>query len=214
MANTFQLETAEIIQEAFELVGEELRTGYDLTRARRSLNIMLQDWANRGINLWKVERKSFPLTPGLDHVVLDKGDIDVIDASILHKNQYYPLNRSVRADYLTIPNKAQTGRPTEIYMERTIVPAVHYWPIPKTHDYELVVYVMKNIDTVENNVDSPNIPSRFLYALVTGLAFQLAMKVAPDRAERVGLLAHDALQRATNEDSERGNLHITPMGCY
>lgn len=211
---SFEMEIAELINEAYELVGLETRTGYDLIRARRSLNIMLMDWANKGINLWTVERVEDLLIKGQSEVIFGDGDIDIIDCIIRYKGRDYPLSRNTRADYLNIPNKQQEQRPTEIYVERTIRPKAFIWPVPPDNHYTLISYRIQRIEDAGSNAEGVAIPPRFIKALVTGLAFQLALKAAPERAEVMMMLANDAFDLAANEDSERGSMFVNPGGCY
>ena len=164
------------------------------------------------------------LAADADHVVLEDDVIDVVDAVIRYNNQDYPLHRSVRADYLTIPHKEQSGRPTEVYMERTIIPKLYYWPIPpaineadpspQASEYSLFAYMLKDISTADDNVAAPNIPSRFYDALVNGLAHRLSRKLAPDRMVDAAMEYNRAFEIAKSEDSERGSLMISPARCY
>ncbi len=206
----FKLDVAELIEEAYELIGLEMRTGYDARKARRSLNIMFQDWTNRGINLWKVVQVSQTMTSGTANYAMNAYDIDVLEAVVRRSGIDYSLDRITREDYLNLPNKAQTGRPTQLYVERTATPSFYVWPTPENSTDVVITYRVQRIqdaDTLTNDVD---VPSRFIPAMVSGLAYYMALKNAPDRAQGMKMILEDDFARAANEDTERGSLRIRP----
>lgn len=208
ITNIFTMEAVEIIEEAFEIVGAESRTGYDLQRAVRNINLTLQDWANKGINLWQVEERDHILVQDATSVQLLAGDIDVTDAVLLNTDTgvSYPMHRASRADYTSIRDPDLGGRPVEVYMERLLTPVCHYWPIMDADEpaYTLRLYIMTNINTVENPSDTVDIPSRFYPALIADLAYNIAKKIAPERAEFAYIGAKEAFDVAAREDTERG----------
>lgn len=206
----FKLDVADVIEEAYELIGLEMRTGYDARKARRSLNIMFQDWTNRGINLWKVAQVSQTMTSGTANYVMNAYDIDVLEAVVRRNGIDYSLDRITREDYLNLPNKAQTGRPTQLYVERTATPSFYVWPTPENSTDVVITYRVQRIqdaDTLTNDVD---VPSRFIPAMVSGLAYYMALKNAPDRAQGMKMIYEEDFARAANEDTERGSLRIRP----
>jgi hypothetical protein len=206
----FKLDVAELIEEAYELIGLEMRTGYDARKARRSLNIMFQDWTNRGINLWKVVQVSQTMTSGTANYAMNAYDIDVLEAVVRRSGIDYSLDRVTREDYLNLPNKAQTGRPTQLYVERTATPSFYVWPTPENSTDVVITYRVQRIqdaDTLTNDVD---VPSRFIPAMVSGLAYYMALKNAPDRAQGMKMIYEEDFARAANEDTERGSLRIRP----
>jgi hypothetical protein len=206
----FKLDVAELIEEAYELIGLEMRTGYDARKARRSLNIMFQDWTNRGINLWKVVQVSQTMTSGTANYAMNAYDIDVLEAVVRRSGIDYSLDRITREDYLNLPNKAQTGRPTQLYVERTATPSFYVWPTPENSTDVVITYRVQRIqdaDTLTNDVD---VPSRFIPAMVSGLAYYMALKNAPDRAQGMKMIYEEDFARAANEDTERGSLRIRP----
>jgi hypothetical protein len=206
----FKLDVAELIEEAYELIGLEMRTGYDARKARRSLNIMFQDWTNRGINLWKVVQVSQTMTSGTANYAMNAYDIDVLEAVVRRNGIDYSLDRITREDYLNLPNKAQTGRPTQLYVERTATPSFYVWPTPENSTDVVITYRVQRIqdaDTLTNDVD---VPSRFIPAMVSGLAYYMALKNAPDRAQGMKMIYEEDFARAANEDTERGSLRIRP----
>jgi len=207
----FSLNVADVIEEAYELIGRELRTAYDAQRARRSLNIMFQDWTNRGINLWTVEQDTLSLVSGTSEYDLNSGDIDVIEAVLRRSSQDYPLERIPRRDYLNIPKKSQTGRPTRIYVERLTSPKLYLWPTPENSTDTVISYRLQRIQDADTLINDVDVPSRFIPPMVTGLAYYLALKLSPERVQMILPIYEQDFFRASNEDSERGSMYITPL---
>jgi hypothetical protein len=212
----FSLDVSDVIEEAYELIGLEMRTGYDARKARRSLNIMFQDWMNRGVNLWTVNQVNLTLTSGTASYALNAYDVDLMEVAIRRSGIDYTIDRITREDYLNIPNKAQTGRPTQIYLERGTgatggnAQTVYLWPVPDNSTDVLVSYRVQSIqdaDTLTNDVD---VPTRFIPCMVSGLAYYMALKNAPDRAQAMKQIYEEDFARAANEDSEWGSLYIRP----
>ena len=212
---TFSLSIADAIEEAFELAGIELRTGYDAETARRSLNIMFADWSNRGVNLWTIEQVTTNLTAGTSSYTFNSYDIDILSAVIRKTDSGndtdLQIERIGRSEYLNIPDKDAKGRPTQYFVDRQISPVVKLWPTPDTAStYKLISYNVQRIDDVSTSAEDPEIPSRFMPCLTSGLAYYIAMKKNP---ERVGLLKQQYEQDfklAADEDSPRGSLRLTP----
>ena len=205
----FKLDVSDVIEEAFELIGLELRTGYDAQRARRSLNVMFQDWMNRGVNLWTVNQVSLTLAIGDGEYDLNAYDIDLMEVAIRRNGTDYTIDRITREDYLNIPNKAQRGRPTQIYFERGTTPKIHLWPVPDATD-TLISYRVQRIQDASTLTNDVDVPSRFIPAMVSGLAYYMALKMAPDRAQQAKMIYEEDFARAANEDSEWGSMFIRP----
>ena len=212
---TFSLSIADAIEEAFELAGIELRTGYDAETARRSLNIMFADWSNRGVNLWTIEQVTTNLTAGTSSYTFNSFDIDILSAVIRKTDSGndtdLQIERIGRSEYLNIPDKDAKGRPTQYFVDRQISPVVKLWPTPDTAStYKLISYNVQRIDDVSTSAEDPEIPSRFMPCLTSGLAYYISMKKNP---ERVGLLKQQYEQDfklAADEDSPRVSLRLTP----
>ena len=212
---TFSLSIGDAIEEAFELAGIELRTGYDAETARRSLNIMFADWSNRGVNLWTIEQVTTNLTAGTSSYTFNSYDIDILSAVIRKTDSGndtdLQIERIGRSEYLNIPDKDAKGRPTQYFVDRQISPVVKLWPTPDTAStYKLISYNVQRIDDVSASAEDPEIPSRFMPCLTSGLAYYIAMKKNP---ERVGLLKQQYEQDfklAADEDSPRVSLRLTP----
>ena len=206
----FKLDVAELIEEAYELIGLEMRTGYDARKARRSLNVMFQDWTNRGVNLWKVSQVNQTMTSGTANYAMNAYDLDVLEAVVRRSGIDYSLERISREDYLNIPNKAQTGRPTQIYVERTATPSFYVWPAPENSTDVVITQRVQRIEDADTLTNDLDVPSRFIPCMVSGLAYYLALKMAPDRAQMAKQIYEEDFARAANEDTERGSLRIRP----
>jgi hypothetical protein len=206
----FKLDVSDVIEEAYELIGLEMRTGYDARKARRSLNVMFQDWMNRGVNLWTVNEVNLTLTSGTDTYALNAYDVDLMEVAIRRSGIDYTMDRITREDYLNIPNKTQTGRPTQIYFERSSTPSIKLWPVPDNSTDVLVSYRVQRIEDADALTNDVDVPSRFIPCMVSGLAYYMALKMAPDRAQMAKQIYEEDFARAANEDSEWGSLFVRP----
>jgi len=216
---TFQLTIADTIEEAYELAGLELRTGYDAETARRSLNIMFADWANRGVNLWTIEQVTTNLTAGTSSYTLNSYDIDIVSAVIRQINGStttdIQLTRIGRSEYLNIPDKASTGRPTQYFLDRQTTPVVKVWPTPDSAaTYRLVANTIQRIDDVTASAQEPEIPSRFMPCMASGLAYYIALKKNPERVPLLKQQYEQDFQLAADEDRGRASLHLVPHRSY
>jgi len=179
----FNLDVAEAIEEAYERCGLEMRTGYDAKTARRSLNIMFSEWANRGLNLWTVEQATQSLTSGTASYQFTADYTDLLEVVIRRSNTDFSLSRMSRGDYLNLPNKSQSGRPSQYYFDRKITPSLILWPTPDSSSDSLVYYYVRRIQDADTLQNTSDIPFRFLPCLVAGLAYYISMKRAPDRIQ-------------------------------
>jgi hypothetical protein len=221
---TFNMDLTEIVEEAFERAGSELRTGYDLRTARRSLNLMFADWANRGVNMWTFEQGSITLVPGTATYDLPADTVDLLE----HVIRTGAGNSATQADltitrisvstYATIPNKLQQARPIQVWIERLQpAPRITVWPIPDNSEtYTFVYWRLRRIDDAGNGVNTMDVPFRFLPCMVAGLAYYLALKV-PSGAERLPILKmqyDEAWQLASEEDREKAAIRFVPRQQY
>ena len=216
---TFELDVAEYVEEAFERCGLELRTGYDLRSANRSLNLMLADWANRGLNRWTMAQTSTSLTSGTADYTLGADTIDILSAVIrtgTGTNQSdISLSRLSRDGYISITNKNTTGRPTQFYVDRQINPIVKLWPTPDSADtYTLVYDRLVRMDDADSAVNTLDVPFRFYPCLAAGLAYYLALKKAPERIQVLKAVYEEEFERAAAEDRDRATLSLTPSRDY
>lgn len=211
---TFSLNIADTIEEAYELAGLELRTGYDAKAARRSLNIMFADWSNRGVNLWTIEEVTQNLTKGTSSYNLNAFDVDIVSAVIRRtvsgQQTDIDIDRIRRSEYLNIPNKETQGRPSQFFVDRQITPVVKLWPTPENSTDQFISYRIQRIDDVTASNEDPEVPSRFIPCMVSGLAYYIALKKNP---ERIGILKQQYEQDfklASDEDRNRASLMLTP----
>jgi hypothetical protein len=283
----FELDVASYVEEAFERCGLEVRTGYDLKTARRSLNLMLADWSNRGLNQWTIEQTSITLAedisdyPGgtltmtvgasgsftvgetitggssaatasitslpssttmaitipsgtftsgetltggtssatttlsaaVDLTTVQK-TIDILSAVITRDSTDYAITRLSRDDYLGIPNKAQTGRPSQFFLDRQITPVLKVWPTPENNTDIIKFDRLVRMDDADDYTNTLQIPFRFYPCLAAGLAYYLAIKRAPDRIPLLKAIYDEEFNRAMEEDRDRASLTITPGLSY
>lgn len=216
----FNMEFTDIAEEAWERAGREMRSGYDLRTARRSMNLMTIEWQNRGINMWTIDEGSINLVQGQAEYELPADTIDLLE----HVIRTGAGNESTQADlnisrisvstYSTIPNKLTQGRPIQLWIERLRdAPKVTVWPVPNQSDFYVLRYWrMRRIQDAGTGVNTADVNFRFLPCLVAGLAYHIAMKV-PELAERLPLLkAEYDLQwdLAAGEDREKAPVRFVP----
>jgi len=233
--STFNLDLNELVEEAFERCGAELRTGYDLRTARRSLNLLTIEWANRGINLWTIEQGEIPLVQGQIVYNLPVDTIDLLDhvtrTGSGQNQQDININRISESTYSTIPNKNATGRPIQVWINRqsgatypdtptNIVanPTINIWPVPNQGTeaqpyYTFVYWRLRRIQDAGGGVSTPDIPFRFLTCMVAGLAYYLSMKLPNIDMQRAVALKQEyeqQFQLAAEEDREKANIRFVP----
>ncbi len=211
---TFALDIADTIEEAYELAGLEQRTGYDARTARRSLNIMFADWANRGVNLWTIEEISLDLVQGTNQYNMNAYDIDILSA-VIRDSSTSPstdieIDRIGRQEFLNIPNKTTQARPTQYFVDRQITPVINIWPTPDSANYKLVSYRIQRIDDVNTSAENPEVPSRFIPCMVSGLAYYIALKKNPQKAGILKQQYEQDFKLAADEDRNRASLMLTP----
>jgi hypothetical protein len=214
---TFDLDLTEIIEEAYERCGAELRTGYEVRTARRSLNLLLQDWANRGINLWTLEEGTQVLTAGTDTYVLPTDTVDLLDHVIRTGSgttqSDITISRISSSTYASIPTKTSAGRPIQIWVQRLLTPQFTVWPVPDdTQTYTLVYWRLRRMDDMLTGVNTTDVPFRLLPALVAGLAYYLSMKVqgALERMPALKAQYDEFWQMAADEDREKAPIRLVP----
>jgi hypothetical protein len=208
----FTPDTAEIIEEAFERIGVELRTGQQLRSARRSLNLMFSDWANRGINRWTIQPVEITTVVGQTDYLLGPETIDVLSASLRRSGTSYPMQRVGRSEYFDLPDKTLAGRPNQFYVDRQINPVLKVWLAPDRSTDVLVLDQLTRINSIDAYPDVPGLPFRFYESMVAGLAYNLAMKYAPERLEAAKLLYEECFLRAIQEDRDRASFRVAPYG--
>ena len=210
----FNLDVAEIIEEAFERCGIEVRTGYDARTARRSLNLMFAEWANRGLNMWTVKQGTITLTQGQATETLLADVVDILEVVLRRSNTDFELDRLSRGDYATLPNKTTQGRPSQFWFNRQIAPVINLWAVPENSTDQLVYYYLQRIDDADTLVNTTDMPFRFYPCMVAGLAYYLALKKAPDRVQLLKTVYEEEFQRAADEDEARVPLKLQPSIQY
>lgn len=227
----FNLDLNTIIEESFERCGAELRTGYDFRTAKRSLGLLLMDWANRGINLWTLQTDTKTLTYNVGTYDLDEDTVDLLDHVIRTgsgtNQQDINITRISSSTYLSIPNKNATGRPIQIWINRRtgatgadnviVKPQFTVWPLPdNTTTWTLVYTRLVRMFDPGNGVNGQDVPFRFLPCMVAGLAYMLSMKIpgAMDRTQVLKAQYDEAWDLAAGEDREKAAVRFVPRESF
>ena len=210
----FNIDVGEIIEEAYERCGLEVRTGYDARTARRSLNLMFADWANRGINMWTVAQGTITLTQGQATQTLTADVVDVLEIVLRRSNTDYEVERISRGEYATLPNKTTQGRPSQFWFNRQIDPVINLWAVPENSTDQLIYYYVQRIEDADTLVNTTDMPFRFYPCMVAGLAYYIAMKRAPERIQLLKSVYEEEFQRASDEDEDRVPLKLQPSIQY
>ena len=210
----FNLDVGEIIEEAYERCGLEVRTGYDARTARRSLNLMFADWANRGLNLWTVTQASQTVTQGVSTYTLAADVVDILEMVLRRDGTDYEMDRISRGEYLDFPNKTDQGMPSQFYFNRQIQPVITLWQTPQNSTDQLVYYYVRRIQDADTMVNTTDMPFRFYPCMVAGLAYYIAMKRAPERMQLLKAVYEEEFTRAADEDRDRVSLFLQPDSRY
>ena len=209
-STNFELDVAEYIEEAFERCGLEVRTGYDLQTAKRSLNLLFADWANRGLNQWTIAQRTQAVTADTASYNLAADTIDVLSMVVTRDSTDFSMSRISRDAYLSIPNKATTGRPTQFFIDRQLTPVIKIWPTPENSTDVLKFDVLTRIDDADAVTNTVDVPFRFFPCLAAGLAYYLSIKKAPDRVQMLKAMYDEEFFRAMEEDRDRASFTISP----
>ena len=216
-SNDFELDVADYIEEAFERCGLEVRTGYDLKTAKRSLNLMLADWANRGLNRWTIQQTTTTTSSGTLEYNLGTDTIDVLSAIIrtgTGTNQSdTTLTRVSRDAYINVPNKNTQAKPNQYYIDRQINPVLKLYPTPDD-TYSIVYDRLVRMDDADTFTNTLDMPFRFYPCLSAGLAYYIALKRAPERIQMLKAVYEEEFERAAAEDRDRASLSLTPSRDY
>tara|TARA_R110000868_G_scaffold11962_10_gene58036 strand:+ start:813 stop:1553 length:741 start_codon:yes stop_codon:yes gene_type:complete len=238
---SFNLDLNNLVEEAFERCGVELRTGYDLRTARRSLNLLTIEWANRGINLWTIEQGTIPMVQGQIKYSLPVDTIDLLEHVVRTQTGQgqtdITINRISVDTYATIPNKNAQGRPIQVWINRQSgatypvggqpdgtddvtgidYPSINVWPAPDQDDYYTFVYWrLRRLQDAGDGTTTQDIPFRLLPALVAGLAFHLSAKLpgGMERMQMLKMMYDEQWQLAQDEDREKAPLRIAPRQYF
>ena len=224
----FNLEFTDVAEEAWERAGREMRSGYDLRTARRSMNLMTIEWQNRGINMWTIDEGTVNLVQGQAEYDLPADTIDLMEhvirtgAGNVSTQADLTITRISVSTYATIPNKLQQARPIQVWVRRLRDnPKIVVWPVPDQGTEEDPYYVfkywrMRRIEDAGSGIQTPDMNFRFLPALTAGLAYHIAMKV-PELSSRVPMLKdayEEQFNLAAGEDREKAAVRFVPRRSY
>ena len=217
----FNMDFTEIAEEAWERAGREMRSGYDLRTARRSMNLMTIEWQNRGINMWTIDEGSINLEAGVGQYDLPADTIDLLEQVVRTGSgttqQDLNLSRISVSTYSTIPNKTNTGRPIQVWIERLRDnPRINLWPVPDSDNYTVVYWRMRRVQDAGAGAQTADMSFRFFPCLVAGLAYYIAMKV-PEFVTRIPLLKQeyeDQFRLAAEEDREKAPVRFVPRQMF
>jgi len=213
-SKNFELDVAEYIEEAFERCGLEVRTGYDLRTAKRSLNLMLAEWANRGLNQWTIKQRTLSLTQGDGDYSLSNDVIDVLSVVVRRSDTDYALDRVSRDTFISIPNKTTQGRSSQFFLDRQNTPNLKLWPVPENATDTVIYDALTRMDDADSQTNTMDMPFRFYPCLAAGLAYYMALKRAPDRIQLLKAMYEEEFERAMAEDRDRSSFNIVPQYEY
>ena len=210
----FEPNVAEFIEEAFERCGLELRTGYDLKTAKRSINLMLAEWANRGLNQWTIEQATQTVTEGTNDYTLKSNVIDILDCSLRRTvsgtTTDLQMSRVSRSEYLNIPNKATKSRPSQFFLDKLSAPVLKVWPAPENSTDILVFNKLVRMDDADKATNTMDMPFRFYPCFAAGLAYYIAVKKAPDKVVMLKQIYDEEFDRAMSQDEDRASFRVAP----
>ena len=213
-STNFELDVSEYIEEAFERCGVEVRTGYDLKTARRSLNLLLAEWANRGLNQWTIKQRSFTVTQSDGTYPLGTDIIDILSVVVQRDGTDYSLDRMSRDGFISIPNKTSESRVNQFFLDRQTTPVLNLWPLPDNSTDVVYYNALTRMDDADTYTNTLAMPFRFYPCLAAGLAYYIAMKRAPDRVQILKALYEEEFERAATEDRDRASFNVAPSYNY
>ena len=213
-STNFEPNVTEFIEEAFERCGIELRTGYDLRTAKRSINIMLAEWANRGLNQWTIEQTTQTVTEGTNSYNLNSNVIDILDMVVRRTtnsvNTDTNMSRISRSEYLNIPNKDTKARPNQFFFDKQTTPAIKVYPTPENSTDVLVFNKLVRMDDADTATNTMDLPFRFYPCFAAGLAYYISIKRAPQRTAELKAIYEEEFRRAADQDEDRASFRIRP----
>jgi hypothetical protein len=210
----FELDVSDYVEEAFERCGLEVRTGYDLKSAKRSLNLMLADWANRGLNQWTIAQRSLTVTQGTGNYSLDPDVIDILSVVVRRNGTDFALERLSRDEYLSIPTKTTESRANQFFLDRQITPELKLWPVPDNSTDVVIYDALTRIQDADVYINTMEVPFRFYPCLAAGLAYYIAVKRAPNRVQLLKAIYEEEFERAATEDRDRASFNVVPQYQY
>ena len=213
-STNFEPNVTEFVEEAFERCGLELRTGYDLKTAKRSINLMLAEWANRGLNQWTIEQATQTVTKGTNQYTLDSNIIDILDCSLRRDtdgtNLDLQMTKISRSEFLNIPTKSTQARPNQFFLDKQVSPVLNIWPTPENSTDVLVFNKLVRMDDADTATNTMDMPFRFYPCFAAGLAYYIAIKKAPERVGMLKQMYEDEFERAMSQDEDSASFRISP----
>ena len=211
----FEPNVTEFIEEAYERCGLELRTGYDLKTAIRSVNLMLAEWANRGLNQWTIQQDTQTVTQGTANYTLNSNVIDILDLvvrrTVNNVQTDISISRVGRSAYLNIPNKETQARPSQYFLDKTIAPVLKVWPTPENSTDILVFNKIIRMDDADAATNTMDMPFRFYPCFAAGLAYYIAIKRAPEKVQLLKQAYEEEFERAMSTDEDKASFRIRPF---
>ena len=228
----------EIVEESFERIGLQNVAGYQLKSARRSLNILLQEWGNRGIHYWEIDELDIDLIEGQAEYKFFRssddgtsavsnpngvyGISDILEAQLRSNRTQTtqsdsPMTKVDRSNYAGFSNKLSKGTPNQYFVQRFIDHvSIQVYPTPDSTNAskDMHIYYIKRIQDAGDYTNASDVPFRFIPCMVSGLAFYLAQKYQPQMVQAMKLYYEDELARALAEDGSASSTHITPKTYY
>ena len=213
-STNFEPNITEFIEEAYERCGLELRTGYDLKSGIRSANLMLAEWANRGLNQWTIEQATQTVTEGTSSYSLNSNIIDVLDVvlrrTVNDVQTDISMNRISRSEYINIPNKNTKARPSQFFLDKLSTPSLKIWPAPENSTDVLVFNKLVRMDDADEATNTMDMPFRFFPCFVAGLAYYISQKRAPQLTPQLKSLYEEEFRRAADQDEDRASFKVRP----
>ena len=207
----FNLDIDQVIQEASEMIGGENTLGHEPESARRSINLMLKDWQNRGVLLWSTSTTAVTVVASTTSYSLDSSTINALEVVIGRSDTDVKLTRITPEEFMLIPNKTQTGKPNQYFVNKQITPTISVWPAPdKSSTYTVVMNVLTRMDDSDSATNTMEVPFRFYPCLTAGLAYYISMKRAPERTAMLKSMYEEEFTRALSQDEDRASFRISP----
>lgn len=218
---SFDLDIDDIIQESYNRCGVRTNSGYDLKRARRNLNILFSEWGNRGVHLWKVQLQTQALTAGTVSYTVPTQVSDVLEAyistssGVTSTTNDISLTKIDRSAYAALPNKGNTGQPSQYFVDRQTTPVIYLYQAPDASTYtHLKYYTINRIEDAGAYTNEANVVYRFIPAMIGGLAYYLSFLANPQQTANLKLAYEDELERALKEDGQRTSVYISPQTYF
>jgi len=218
---SFDLDIDDIIQESYNRCGVRTNSGYDLKRARRNLNILFSEWGNRGVHLWKVQLQTQALTAGTVSYTVPTQVSDVLEAyistssGVTSTTNDISLTKIDRSAYAGLPNKGNTGQPSQYFVDRQTTPVIYLYQAPDASTYtHLKYYTINRIEDAGAYTNEANVVYRFIPAMIGGLAYYLSFLANPQQTANLKLAYEDELERALKEDGQRASVYISPQTYF